>query len=55
MVPKNYQSFTQNNLYCLLAIEKKFEVKPKFDRHVHSKPNCILLNSLILLRRYFHL
>jgi len=22
-----------------------FEVKLKFDRHFHSKPNCILLNS----------
>ena len=32
-----------------------FEVKLKFDRHFHSKPNRILLNSLILLRRCFHL
>jgi len=22
-----------------------FEVKLKFDRHFHSKPNCILINS----------
>ena len=38
---------------CILSIgyRKIFEVKSKFDRHFHSKPNRILLNSLILLRR----
>lgn len=32
---------------------KHFVVELKFDCHFHSKPNCILLNSLILLRKCF--
>ena len=37
-----------------IGYRKFFEVKPKFDRRFHFKPNRILLNSLILLRGCFH-
>ena len=52
---KKLPKFYTKQYICLLAIEKNFKVKLKFDRHFHSKPNRILLNSLILLRTYFHL
>ena len=43
--------------YHMLYVKsrKTLEVELKFDRHFHSKPNRILLNSLILLRRCFRL
>ena len=37
-----------------IGYRKNFEVKHKFDRRFHFKPNRILLNSLILLRGCFH-
>jgi hypothetical protein len=38
-----------NMLY--VKSRKTFKVKLKFVRHIHSKPNHILLNSMKLLRR----
>ena len=36
-----------------IAYTKSFEVKPQFDRHFDSKSYRILLNTTILLLRYF--
>ena len=55
MVPKKLPKFYTKQYILSIGYRKFFEVKPIFDRHFHSKPNRILLNSLILLRRCFHL
>ena len=52
---KKLPKFYTKQYILSIGYRKFFEVKPKFDRHFHSKPNRILLNSLILLRRCFHL
>ena len=41
--------------YHMLYVKsgKTFEVKLKFDRHFHSKPNPILLNSLFFFGDVF--
>ena len=52
---KKLPKFYTKQYILSIGYRKIFEVKPKFDRHFHSKPNRILLNSLILLRRCFHL
>jgi hypothetical protein len=54
-VQKITQNLTSNNLYCLLPIKKSFEVKSKFDHHVHSRSYQFFLNSLIILWRCFRL
>jgi len=52
---KKLPKFYTKQYILSIGYRKFFEVKPKFDRHFHSKPNRILLNSLILLRRCFQL
>ena len=52
---KKLPKFYTKQYIFSIGYRKFFEVKPKFDRHFHSKPNRILLTSLILLHRYFHL
>ena len=52
---KKLPKFYTKQYILSIGYRNFFEVKPKFDRHFHSKPNRILLNSLILLRRCFHL
>ena len=43
--------------YHMLYVKsgKTFEIELKFNRYFYSKPNCILLKSLNLLPRCFHL
>ena len=52
---KKLPKFYTKQYILSIGYRKIFEVKPKFDRHFHSKPNRILLNSLIFLRRCFQL
>ena len=52
---KKLPKFYTKQYILSIGYRNFFEVKPKFDRHFHSKPNRILLNSLILLRRCFQL
>ena len=52
---KKLPKFYTKQYILSIGYKKFFEVKPKFDRHFYSKPNRILLNSLILLRRCFQL
>ena len=52
---KKLPKFYTKQYILSIGYRNFFKVKPKFDRHFHSKPNRILLNSLILLRRCFHL
>ena len=52
---KKLPKFYTEQYILSIGYRKKFEVKRKFDRHFHSKSNHILLNSLILLHRYFYL
>ena len=51
---KKLPKFYTKQYILSIGYRKFFEVKPKFDRRFHFKPNRILLNSLILLRRCFH-
>ena len=47
---KKLPKFYMKQFIFSFGYRKNFKVKPEFYCHSHSKPNHILLNSLILLR-----
>ena len=42
---KKLPKFYMKQFILSIGYRKNFKVKPEFDRHSHSKPNHILLNS----------